>query len=196
MSRGEMEVIAYIAYWYASPDGTFLRLFSREKSWHDLPKYSMYKIVMEEVSYHLPTWFSTLFHRKNKEPWPTIPLQIGLYKIKNFKVTDTEGKEILKFEFGTRDFNPYDPCGIYTEHCARIYFLWLVGQSICQRRVHGGISTMSLDSVRLLVQQGIHKLLHRRHQFQEKQQKKQRGSRKYKEKSGERKKGRGCGKKN
>jgi len=62
------------------------------------------------------------FHRKNKAPWPTLPSQIGLYEINNLKVMDTKGKEILNFAFGTQDFNPYDPCSIFKNHCARINF--------------------------------------------------------------------------
>jgi len=49
---------------------------------------------------------------KNKEPCPTFPLPIRLYVIKILKDADCEAKEILKFEFGTKDFNLYDPHSI------------------------------------------------------------------------------------
>jgi len=61
---------------------------------------------MQEVAYHLSTRFSTALHRKIKATWPTLPMQIILYEIKNLKVMDTEGKVIEKFAFGTMEFNP------------------------------------------------------------------------------------------
>lgn len=60
-----------------------------------------------------------------KAPWRTLPMQIGLYDIKNLKVTDTKGKAIEKFAFDTQDFNPYDPHGICKNKCVRIHFQWL-----------------------------------------------------------------------
>ncbi len=122
MSQGSMEVIAYITDWYASPGGTFLRVFSGEKPPRVLPRYNTDNLVMQQVSYHLATRLSTAFHRKNKAPWPTLPLKIVLYEINNLKVMDTEGKEIVKFAFHTWYFNQYDPLRICKDHCTRIYF--------------------------------------------------------------------------
>ena len=48
---------------------------------------------------------------------------IGLYYIKSLKDVDFEAKEIVEFEFGTKDFNPYDHHSICKEHCTRVYFL-------------------------------------------------------------------------
>ena len=64
---------------------------------------------MQEVVYHLSTGLSTNFHMKKKAPWPTLPMKIGLYEIKNIKVTDIKGKVIEKFAFSTLGFNLYDP---------------------------------------------------------------------------------------
>lgn len=50
--------------------------------------------AMQEVVYHPSTWLSANFHRKNKAPWPTLPMKIGLCEIKNLKFMDTKGKEI------------------------------------------------------------------------------------------------------
>lgn len=52
-------------------------------------------------------------------------MKIGLYEINKLKVADAEGKEIVRFEFGTQDFNPYDPHGICKDHCTIVYFSWL-----------------------------------------------------------------------
>lgn len=125
MSRGEMEVITKITDWYASLGGTFLRVFNKENLLHVLPRYATNNIFMQEVSYHLNTGLSTSFHRNNKALCPTLLLKIRLYKINNLKVTDTEGKEIVKFAFGTRYFNLYDPYSTCKYHCARIHFHWI-----------------------------------------------------------------------
>jgi len=116
MPHGVMEVVSEIKAWFSSLDGTFLRLFGNKKSPHILPRYATDKHVMLEVSYHLSTGLSAALHRKKKTPWPTLPMKIGLYKIKNLKVADTEGKVIKKFSFGTQDINLYDPHGIFKDH--------------------------------------------------------------------------------
>lgn len=120
-----MEAIINIADWYASPGGTFIRVFGREKPLHVLPRYAIDKMVMQEVSYHLSIWLSTGLHRKKKAPWMALPLRIRLYKIKSLKNADAEAKEIVKFELDNREFNPYDPHGICKDHCARVYFPWI-----------------------------------------------------------------------
>ena len=50
-------------------------------------------------------------------PWPTLPLWIRLYEINSLKDADVEAKDIVKFDFSTKDFNPYDPHGICEDHC-------------------------------------------------------------------------------
>ena len=52
-------------------------------------------------------------------------MHIGLYKIKNLKVVDTEGKDIEKISFDNLDFNSYDPQNVCRDHYARIHFQWL-----------------------------------------------------------------------
>ena len=64
MSHEAMEVILNIAYWYASLGGTFIRVFGREKPLHVLPRFSMDKLVMQEVSYHISTGLSAGLHRR------------------------------------------------------------------------------------------------------------------------------------
>lgn len=65
-----------------------------------------------------------MLQRKKKEPWPTLPLQIGLYERKNMKVTDIEDKEIEKFTFCCLDYNLYDPMNICKQNCAKIHCSW------------------------------------------------------------------------
>lgn len=115
-----MEVIIDIAYLYASLDGTFIRMFGRENPPRVLPRYATEKIIMQEVSYHLTTGLSVGKHRKKKAPWPALPLWVRLYEIKSLKYANVEAKDIVKFEFGTNEFNLYDPHSVWKDHCTQV----------------------------------------------------------------------------
>ena len=85
-------MILNIADWYASSCGTFITVFGGEKPSHILPRYSMENMVMQEVSCHLSIRLSIGLHRKNKAPWPFLPLWIGLYEMKILKDAYVEAK--------------------------------------------------------------------------------------------------------
>ena len=116
-----------IAYWYASAGGTFIRMFGREKHMHVLPRFSTYTLVMQEVAYHISIGLSARLYRRKKAPWPALPLRIGLYEIKRLKDADVKAKDIEKFEFGTKDYNPYKPHCICENHYAKVYYPWIHG---------------------------------------------------------------------
>jgi len=61
-----MEELLNIADWYASPEGTFIRMHTTEKALHVLSRFSMDKLVMQEVVYHIMTGLSARLHRKRK----------------------------------------------------------------------------------------------------------------------------------
>ena len=103
-----MEALIDIEDWYASPLGTFIRMYIAEKLPHVLLKFSMDKLVMQEVSYHISIGFSARLHMKKKAPWPTLPFRIGLYEIWNLKHVEVEMEEFNRFTFDTRSFNQYD----------------------------------------------------------------------------------------
>jgi len=109
MSEELMHALLKIAYCYASPSGTFIRMFGEEKPRHVLPRFSTDKLVMQEVSYHISIGLLVGIHMRKKAPWPTLPLRIGLYEIQSLKDVDAKVEDLKKFEFGTNDFNPYDP---------------------------------------------------------------------------------------
>ena len=50
MSKETMEALIDIVDWYASPLGTFIWMYSVEKPPHVLPKFSLDKLIMREVS--------------------------------------------------------------------------------------------------------------------------------------------------
>ena len=81
MSEEAMQTLLHITYWYASPSGTFIRMFGREKPMHVLLRFATYKLVMQEVAYHISTWVSTELHRMKKAAWNALSLGIGLYEI-------------------------------------------------------------------------------------------------------------------
>lgn len=127
MSQGEMVALINIANWYSSLSGTFVRIVGGEKSPHVLPRLSTNNLVMQEVSYYISIGLSTGLHMKKKAPWPFIPLWIGLYEIMGLKDADVEGKDLEKFEFGTKDYNMYNPHYIFMNHCVKVYYPFING---------------------------------------------------------------------
>lgn len=92
-----------------------------KKDLHVLPKFTMDRLVMQEVTYHITTRLLTRLHRKKKAPWTALPLWIVLYEIQNLKHGEAEMEEFNSFTFNTKSFNPHDPCRIVEDHCTRMY---------------------------------------------------------------------------
>ena len=63
-----MEEIVNISYWYASPDGTFIKVFGGEKPPHVLPRFSMDKFFMQDIAYHISIGLLAGMHRRKKAP--------------------------------------------------------------------------------------------------------------------------------
>ena len=105
MSKEVMEALIDIADWYASLFGTFIRMYSVKKPLHVLSKFSLDKIVMQEVAYHISARLSDRLHRKKKAPWPALALWIGFYEIHTFKHADVEVEEMKKYPFDARSYN-------------------------------------------------------------------------------------------
>ena len=94
-----MKALLGIADWYASSSDTFIQVFSAEKPPHVLPKFALDVLVMQEVVYHISAGLTTRLQRKKKAPWPTLPLQIGLYEIQSIKQADVEVEHMKKYPF-------------------------------------------------------------------------------------------------
>lgn len=62
MSNAEMEALIDIAYWYASPSGTFIRMYIIDKTPHVVSNLSLDKLFMQEVSYHISAGLSSRLH--------------------------------------------------------------------------------------------------------------------------------------
>lgn len=104
MSQEVMQELLNNADWYASPSGTFIKMFSGENPMHVLPRFVTDKLVMQEVMYHISTGLLARLHRRKKAPWPALPLRIGLYEIQSLKDADAEVEDLKKFDFGTKEF--------------------------------------------------------------------------------------------
>lgn len=96
MSQEAKEAILDITDWYSSLRGTFIRIFGGEKTLHILPRYATENLVTQEVSYHISIGISVALHWRKMAPWPTLPLWIVLYDIKNSKDVDVVAKETIK----------------------------------------------------------------------------------------------------
>jgi len=90
MSQKAMQALLNIVDWYASPIGTFIKMFSREKPLDVLPMFAMDKLIMQEDAYHISTGLSIGLHRRKKAPLPSLPLRIRLHEIQSYKTTQEE----------------------------------------------------------------------------------------------------------
>lgn len=127
MSKAAMEALIYIFDWYASLFGTFMRIYIMEKPPHVLLKFSLDKLVMQEVSYHIFAWSLARLHGKKKAPWPSLILWIGLHEIRSFKHVDVKAEEMMKYPFDAQSYNPYDPNCLVKDHYVKVQFNWIDG---------------------------------------------------------------------
>jgi len=74
-------------------------------------------------------------------------LLIIIFEIKSLKDVNVEAKDIVKFEFGTTDFNLYGPQNICKDYCARVYFCASMRYAIGRRRTLLDTITMPPNSV-------------------------------------------------
>lgn len=84
-------------------------MFGEEKPLHELPRFSTYKLVMQEITYHISIGLLAGLHRRKKAPWPTLPFQIGLYEINSLKDVDVKADDLKRFGLDTKSFNLCDP---------------------------------------------------------------------------------------
>lgn len=62
MSHAMMEALVNIENWYISPLDIFIWMYNAEKAPYFLSKFSMDKMVMQEVAYHISKLLSTRLH--------------------------------------------------------------------------------------------------------------------------------------
>ena len=65
---------------------------------------------------------SNVLSKGKKKPWPSLPLTIGAYTVKDFREVGAQGEEVKGYHFRNLDYRTYDPVRIVPEHCKRAKF--------------------------------------------------------------------------
>ena len=68
--------------------------------------------------------FSRVLSKGKKKMWPTLPLTIGAYTVKEFIEVEAEEKEMKSYHLGALEHWTYDPERIVRDHCKRAKFKW------------------------------------------------------------------------
>ena len=68
--------------------------------------------------------FSKTLNKNKKKPWPTLPLTIGAYTVKEFKEVEAEVEDIKGSHFLTFAHRSYDLERIVPTHYKQAKFNW------------------------------------------------------------------------
>ena len=82
------------------------------------------KLLLQEVCYQMTSGFSKVPTKGKKKPWPTVPLTIGTYTVRDFKQLEIEAEETKGFHFPPLTHRSYDPERIVPAHCKRDKLKW------------------------------------------------------------------------
>ena len=116
MSWRAMETLVKVAHWFPFAECTFIRVFGSFKTPHALPRFVTDKMLLQEVCYQMTFGFSKVLTKGKKKPWPTLPLTIGAYLIKDFREVEAEAEKIKGFFLSPLDYQTYDPERIVPAH--------------------------------------------------------------------------------
>ena len=97
MSWRAMETIIKVAHWFPFVEGTFIRVFGSLKAPHALPRFITDRLLLQETCFQMTTDFSKVLTKGKKKPWPTLPLTIDTYTVKDFREVEAEAEEIRGF---------------------------------------------------------------------------------------------------
>ena len=87
-----------------------------------MPRFVTDKVLMQEVCFQMSSSFSRVLSKGKKKSWPTLPLTIGTYIVKDFRDVEAEGEEMKIYHFGALEYRTYDPERIVPEHCKKDKF--------------------------------------------------------------------------
>ena len=68
--------------------------------------------------------FSSILSKGKKKPWPTLPLTIGAFTVKDFREVTAEAEAMRSYQLGALEHRTYDPEKIVPEHFRRANFKW------------------------------------------------------------------------
>lgn len=98
-----MEMLVKVSHWFPFTEYTFMRVFGSFNTPHALPQFITNKILLQEVCYEMNSGFSKVLTKGKKKPWPTFPLTIDAYIVKDFREVEVEAKKIKGFYLGLLD---------------------------------------------------------------------------------------------
>ena len=62
-----------------------------------MPRFVTDKMLPQEVCYQMTSGFSKVLAKGKKKSWPTLPLTIGAYTVKDFREAEAEVEQIKGF---------------------------------------------------------------------------------------------------
>ena len=68
--------------------------------------------------------FTKVLTKGKKKPWPSLPLTIRAYTVKDFKEVEAEAEQMRGYHLPTLSHQAYDPNRIIPAHCKRAKFRW------------------------------------------------------------------------
>lgn len=101
MSNRAMKIMVKVSHSFPIQEGTFIRVFITHKAPRVLPKFVMYKTLLQEVCYQMTQSFSKILNKGKKKPWPTFPLTIKAYVVEKFKQVEVEAGALKGSNFVT-----------------------------------------------------------------------------------------------
>ena len=65
-----------------------------------MPRFVTDKMLIQEVCFQMSQGFSSVLSKGKKKLWPTLPLTIGAYTVKDFKEVAAEGEAMKSYQLG------------------------------------------------------------------------------------------------
>ena len=75
--------------------------------------------------------FSKVLNKGKKKSWPTLPLTIGAYTVKDFREVEADTEKIKGFYMRPLDHRKYDTERIVPDHCKQAKFKWSYQHTEC-----------------------------------------------------------------
>ena len=100
MSWRAKETLVKVAHWFPFPGYTFIRVFGTYKAPHAMPRFVTDKMLIQEVCFQMSHGFSSILSKGKKKPWPTLPLTIGAYTVKDFREVAAEAEAMRSYQLG------------------------------------------------------------------------------------------------
>ena len=125
-----MGTLIDIAHWFPQ-EGVIIQVFRMLQAPHALPRFVPDKVLLQEVCYQMTMGFTMVLTKGKKKPWPSLPLTIGAYTVKDFRAVEAEAEQIKVYHLTPMSRRTYDPNGVIPEHCKRAKFKWMYNHTPC-----------------------------------------------------------------